>query len=84
MEFPREMLKDQLHCLKIQEKTFETMIQAPYRKICFFSFNCYNLAICEVTLTEIFSTPYWHNKVQDLRVGSRKTSFHFYHWPTCQ
>jgi hypothetical protein len=22
MEFPREMLKDQLHCLKIQKKTF--------------------------------------------------------------
>jgi hypothetical protein len=26
-------------------------------------------------LTEIFSTHYWHNKVQDLTVGSRKASF---------
>jgi hypothetical protein len=35
-------------------------------------------------LTEIFPTNYQHSKVQDLMVGSRKTLFHFDHWPTCQ
>jgi hypothetical protein len=33
-------------------------------------------------LTEIFSINYLHSKVQDLMVGSRKTSFYFDHWPT--
>jgi hypothetical protein len=31
---------------------------APYQKNIFFLFNCYNLAIHVVTLTEIFSTNY--------------------------
>jgi hypothetical protein len=50
----------------------------------FFFFNCYNLTIREITLTEIFSKQCWHSKVHDLLVGSRETSFHFDHWPTCQ
>jgi hypothetical protein len=46
---------------------------APYQKNFFFPFNCYNLSIHVVTLIEIFSPNYWHSKVQDLMVGSRKT-----------
>jgi hypothetical protein len=37
-----------------------------------------------VTLTKIFSTKYWNSKVQDLTVESRKKSFHFGLYPTCQ
>ena len=50
----------------------------------FFPFKCHNLAIHEVTSIEIFSKHYWQSKVQDLMIGSRKISFHFEHWPTCQ
>jgi hypothetical protein len=63
--------------------TTSTMIMAFHKKNFFFPFNCYNLAICEVTLSEIFPTNYYHSKVQDLTVGSIKTSFHFNHRPTC-
>jgi hypothetical protein len=41
-------------------------------------------AIHALNLNEIFSTNYWHSKVQNLMVGSGKTSFHFDDWPTCQ
>jgi hypothetical protein len=37
-----------------------------------FTLNCYNLAIHEVALIEIFSTNYCHRKVHDLTIGSRK------------
>jgi hypothetical protein len=40
------------------------MIWVPYQKKFFFPFTCYNLAICPVTLTKIFSTNYWDDKVQ--------------------
>jgi hypothetical protein len=46
-------------------------------------FNCYALAIREVTLIEIFLPMYKHSKVQDLIDGSRKISFLFYHCTTC-
>jgi hypothetical protein len=71
-----------IHLISIEFQKLKTT-RAPYQKNFFFPFNCYNLAIREVTLTEIFSTNYWHIKVQDLMVGSRETSFHFDHWPTC-
>jgi hypothetical protein len=35
-----------------------TMIKAPHQKNFFFPFNCYDLAIREVALAEIFSTIY--------------------------
>jgi hypothetical protein len=58
-----------------------TTIGEIHQKNLVFPVNYYNLAICEVTLIEIFSTIYLHSKVLDLTVGSRKTSFHFDHFP---
>jgi hypothetical protein len=57
-------------------KTLKT-IKAPHQKNFFFPFNCYDLAIREVTLTKVFSTHYWHSKVQGLTVGSRKNIISF-------
>jgi hypothetical protein len=59
-------------------------MKATHQKNFFTRFNYYNLTIREVTLTEIFSTKYQHIEVENFTVGSRKTSFHFDHWPTCQ
>jgi hypothetical protein len=72
-----------IHLVFIEFQNIDNNQGSPPKKL-FFPFNCYDLAIHEVTLTEIFSAYYWHSKVQDLTVGIWKTSFHFDHWPTCQ
>jgi hypothetical protein len=53
------------------------MMKATHPKKEIRPFNCYALAIHEVTLIEIFLPIYKHSKVQDLMDGSRKTSFLF-------
>jgi hypothetical protein len=72
-----------IHLISIEFQNIDNNQSSPPKKL-FLPFNCYDLAIRKVTLTEVFSTTYWHSKVQDLMVGSRKISFHFDHWPTCQ
>jgi hypothetical protein len=51
------------------------MIKAPHQKNLSFPFNYYDLAIREATLTEIFSTYYWHSKVKILRLEVEKHHF---------
>jgi hypothetical protein len=69
-----------IHLIFLEFQNIDNNLGSPPKN--FFSpFNCYNLAIHVVTLSEIFPTNYW---VQNLTVGSRKTSFHIDHCPTCQ
>jgi hypothetical protein len=44
------------------------MIKAPHQKNFFFPFNCYDLAICEVALAEIFSISTVRYKILRLEV----------------
>jgi hypothetical protein len=66
-----------IHLISIEFQNIDNNLDFPPNFLFFFTFNCYNLVIHVVTLTEIFSTKYQQSKVQDLMVGSRKTSSHF-------
>jgi hypothetical protein len=63
-----------MHLISIELQNIDNNLDTPPKKF-FFSFNCYNLTVCAVTLTKTFPTNYWDIKIEDLTLGVQKNHF---------